>query len=112
MARPLQRLGEKLGDGGGVALVKVTQGSVFRNFDDPNPGIRQKRGEQLPRFCHAQAISMGKIRRDVVMRQITRDSHIPFIKNPDAGGLQALKQASVSKRLRVILAPRVERACA
>jgi len=44
-------------------LVKVTQGSVFRDFDDPNPGIRQNRGEQPPRFCHAQTISMGKIRR-------------------------------------------------
>jgi arginine repressor len=46
------------------------------------------------------------------MWQIIRDSYIAIIKNLEAGGFQALNQASLSKCLRVILASRAERACA
>jgi hypothetical protein len=36
----LQRRGEKFDELGNMALVNVTQGSVFRHFDDPDPGVR------------------------------------------------------------------------
>jgi hypothetical protein len=46
------------------------------------------------------------------MWQITRDSYIAIIENSAPGGFQPSNQAGVSKRLRVVLASWVERACA
>lgn len=62
MAWPLQRCCEKLDDSGDIALLKVTQGSIFRHLNDPNPRIREYCAEQFLRFDKAQTIGVGEIR--------------------------------------------------
>jgi hypothetical protein len=49
--RSSQPCREQLDDGGDVAVVQVPQRSVFGHFDQPYPGIREYRAEQLPALC-------------------------------------------------------------
>jgi hypothetical protein len=62
MAWPLQPCCEKLDDSGDIALIKVTQGSVFCHLNDPNSGIREYGAEQFLCFDNAQTIGVGEIR--------------------------------------------------